>query len=88
MERDVRGQGWGKKLMETAIAWAKSEPSLDYIDLYVFGHNSRARALYKSLGFIESEINRDSFRVGSQSIDDIHMILRVGTPLANSLTPS
>lgn len=75
MERHVRGKGWGRKLMEAAIAWAKEQPTLDYIDLYVFAHNTKARELYKSVGFRESEINVDQFRIGTQSIDDVHMVL-------------
>ncbi|MES2964259.1 MAG: GNAT family N-acetyltransferase [Bdellovibrionota bacterium] len=77
VERHVRGGGWGRKLMQAAISWARDQSSLDYIDLYVFTHNTKAHALYESLGFKEIGTTHDLFRVGSQIIDDIHMVLEL-----------
>lgn len=77
LEKPARGHGFGRKLMEQAIAWARKQPSLDVIDLYVFSHNIKARRLYKSLGFTEVSEVKDSFRVEDQSIDDVHMILDI-----------
>lgn len=74
VERPLRGQGHGRALMETAIAWAR-EHDLAWIDLGVFAHNARARALYAALGFVEVGTTRDRFRVDGTSIDDIAMTL-------------
>lgn len=77
LERHARGGGWGRRLMEAALAWAREQSILEYVDLDVFSHNTKARALYASLGFIETGHRIDQFRVGSQSIDDIRMELKL-----------
>ncbi len=78
LERPFRGQGWGRRLMEVAIDWARSQPTLAWIDLGVFEGNDRALALYLSLGFERTGRTPDRFRVDGHSIDDISMSLRVG----------
>lgn len=77
MERTVRGQGWGSRLMKEAIAWAKAEPGLDWISLYVFENNLPAKALYKKFGFEVVGTTKDRFRVFNQSIDDTEMVLKL-----------
>lgn len=77
LENEARGQGLGRRLSLGALEWARSQPQLEWIDLYVFSHNGPARALYRALGFTEVATVRDLFRVRGQSIDDIHMTLRL-----------
>jgi RimJ/RimL family protein N-acetyltransferase len=77
VERSQRGNGIGTALLHTAIRWAKSEQALIWIDLAVFAHNQRARRLYEKLGFRETGHTLDAYRLGKQSIDDVHMTLRV-----------
>lgn len=77
IERSHRGQGWGSKLMTEAIAWAKAQPSLDWLQLYVFAHNEPAQRLYRKFGFKEVGRTPDMFRVHGQSIDDIEMVLKL-----------
>jgi GNAT superfamily N-acetyltransferase len=76
LERRARGQGHGRALIETAIAWARAQ-GLAWLDLGVFAHNRPARALYASVGFVEVGISRDQFRVDGTSIDDVSMTLRL-----------
>jgi RimJ/RimL family protein N-acetyltransferase len=45
-----QGQGWGRRLMATALAWA-DEQALPVVRLTVFKVNHRARSLYASFGF-------------------------------------
>jgi RimJ/RimL family protein N-acetyltransferase len=45
------GQGWGRRLMVTALAWADARP-LPVVMLTVFKINHRARRLYESCGFV------------------------------------
>jgi GNAT superfamily N-acetyltransferase len=52
VEKDFRGQGVGKQLLEGILEWARRR-ELPSISLHVFPHNARAIALYKSAGFIE-----------------------------------
>lgn len=77
LERPYRGRGIGLRLMQTAIAWARDEPSLEWVDLGVFAHNLVARGLYEKLGFSQIATVSDLFRVRGQSIDDVTMTLRL-----------
>ena len=43
----------------------------------MFAHNERARRLYEKLGFVEIGRTEDAYRMGKQSIDDVHMTLRI-----------
>ncbi len=77
LERSYRGSGIGRNLMETALTWAREEPSLAWVDLGVFAHNRVARCLYEALGFSHIATTVDVFRVHGQSIDDVTMTLRL-----------
>ncbi len=74
IERNWRGRGHGRALLTTAIAWARTA-ELAWIDLGVFAHNRRARALYRAAGFTEVGVTRDRFRVDGMVIDDVAMVL-------------
>lgn len=77
IERAYRGRGLGRRLMETAISFARQSDMLHWLDLRVFAHNTPARALYRTLGFIEIGTVVDRFRIGGSSIDDVMMTLDV-----------
>lgn len=77
LERSYRGHGLGRRLMQTAITFARRAESLHWLDLKVFAHNAPARALYRSLGFVEIGTVSDRFRIAGQSIDDVLMTLDV-----------
>lgn len=77
IEADYRGRGFGKKMLEFAIDWAKEQPTLHWIDLTVFAHNLPARKLYASVGFKEVALYEDKVRVNGLSIDDISMSLKL-----------
>ena len=77
LEQKAREQGWGQKLCEEGIAWARRQKGLVWIDLYVFAHNVRARKLYSQIGFRETGTVEDLFRVNGVSIDDVHMCLKL-----------
>jgi RimJ/RimL family protein N-acetyltransferase len=74
VERPYRGRGHGRALLAAAIAWARSA-ELAWLDLGVFAHNTRARRLYASVGFVEVGTTRDRFRVDGAAIDDVAMVL-------------
>jgi GNAT superfamily N-acetyltransferase len=74
IERPARGQGHGRALLETAIAWAR-EQGFAWMDLGVFAGNVPARTLYGKLGFVETGLTRDRFRVDGHRIDDVAMTL-------------
>lgn len=77
MLREFTAQGNGRRLMEAAFAWARSEGHLAWIDLGVFSENIPARKLYERMGFQLLGIRKDAFRIGDQSIDDMHMYLKL-----------
>jgi ribosomal protein S18 acetylase RimI-like enzyme len=79
VERPYRRLGFGRQLLESAIDFARTSRTIDWIDLYVFGHNVVARALYRNLGFEEAGTVRDRFRIEGRSIEDVIMTLKVSS---------
>ena len=78
MLRAYTGKGNGARLIDTAIAWARSEAKLLWIDLGVFANNTPARKLYARMGFVELGLRRDAFRLADGvSVDDIQMTLKI-----------
>lgn len=75
MLQPYRGQGHGRRLMEAALAWAREESGLAWVDLGVFVGNDRARRLYESMGFEQEGFRPDAFRMDGVSVDAIHMSL-------------
>ncbi|HVA29252.1 MAG TPA: GNAT family N-acetyltransferase [Candidatus Baltobacteraceae bacterium] len=49
-----RGRGVGRALLEHALDWAR-EHAIPAVHLFVFPHNDRAIALYRSMGFVQIE---------------------------------
>lgn len=78
IERAARGQGLGRRMSVQAISWARQQPELSWIDLWVFAHNKPAIALYDSLGFRAIDTVIDQFRLHGQKIDDTQMTLALG----------
>jgi RimJ/RimL family protein N-acetyltransferase len=73
--RPHTGQGHGRRLLEAAIAWARDETGLAYIDLGVFAGNERAKRLYERMGFMEQGFRPDAFRLDEEKIDNVWMTL-------------
>ena len=77
VERSARGRGVGQELSHLALAWAREQRELEWVDLWVFAHNAPAIALYEKLGFQKLDTVMDQFRVHGKRIDDMHMTLRL-----------
>jgi len=77
VERVYRGTGTGTALLEVALAWARAEAQLTWVDLSVFAHNLRAQTLYERYGFRECGRVPDAYRIKGTRIDDVHMSLSV-----------
>ncbi|MEQ8859290.1 MAG: GNAT family protein [Pseudomonadales bacterium] len=77
IEHSHRGQGLGRRLMQTAIDFVRAAEPLAWLDLKVFAHNHPARALYRTLGFQEIGTVTDRFRIDGARIDDVMMTLDV-----------
>jgi ribosomal protein S18 acetylase RimI-like enzyme len=75
VSQEFRGQGIGRLLMETVISEATRHlPGLQMITLQVFGNNSTAIALYKSLGFTEYGRLPRGFKHRGKYVDDVYMV--------------
>jgi RimJ/RimL family protein N-acetyltransferase len=72
VERELRQQGIGRALVETAIDWARAV-RLGKLTLGVFPENERAIALYRSVGFVEEGTLRRHIRVGAGERDLVLM---------------
>ncbi len=57
VRRDFRGQGIGRRLMDTAVAQARTS-GLEKIELQVYTSNAAAIALYKKAGFEEEGLRK------------------------------
>lgn len=77
IERAYRGLGLGRRLIQQAIDFARAQADLVWVELWVFGHNAPAIALYQSMGFEAVGTTPDQFRLGGETIDDIHMVLKL-----------
>lgn len=77
--RPYRGRGLGGRLLQEAIDWCRLQPSIEWLDLGVFGDNLPAQALYRKFGFQTIGEVRDRWRIDGRIIDEITMTLRVGT---------
>lgn len=75
--RTHRRRGGGGRLLRVAIAWARSQPSIDWIDLGVFSDNPGAHALYVRHGFQVIGRTTDRYRIDGLSVDDSSMTLNV-----------
>ena len=58
---DVRGQGWGRAMLQAAIDHARGA-QMHKIELEVWPHNTRAIGLYERFGFEVEGVRRDHYR--------------------------
>lgn len=77
IERNHRKKGYGTKLIQTAIDWARKQKRLEWIDLQVFEHNEPAKDLYITMGFYAVGTIEDYFRLFDQKISDTAMVLKL-----------
>ncbi|MBK8252082.1 MAG: GNAT family N-acetyltransferase [Polyangiaceae bacterium] len=72
------GRGYGTRLLEYALFWARSQPQLAWVDLGVFEGNEPAFRLYKRAGFVVEYTRQDAFRLANgRSVNDIWMTLQL-----------
>lgn len=67
-----RGQGLGKRLMQTALAAAEAR-GLTRVELTVHAGNDRAAALYRQLGFVEEGVRQSATLIDGVYGDSIMM---------------
>ncbi|KES07306.1 acetyltransferase [Streptomyces toyocaensis] len=69
---EARRLGAGRALVRAAVAEAR-ERGARRITLRVLGHNTAARALYESEGFVVEGVQPGEFFVGGAYVDDVLM---------------
>ncbi|HVP00211.1 MAG TPA: GNAT family N-acetyltransferase [Bryobacteraceae bacterium] len=72
-----RGKGIGRALLAHLIKKVRQDTALEQILLAVATRQDAARALYRSLGFVSFGIEPRALKVGSEYVDEDHMILRL-----------
>jgi ribosomal protein S18 acetylase RimI-like enzyme len=73
---EARGRGVGRALLRAAVAEARRRGALR-ITLRVLGHNTPARTLYESEGFVVEGIQPQEFLLDGAYVDDVLMGRRV-----------
>jgi ribosomal protein S18 acetylase RimI-like enzyme len=71
-----RGKGVGRALIVRILETVKLDPTLEQILLAVATRQVAARAMYRSLGFESFGIEPNALKIGSEYVDEDHMILR------------
>jgi ribosomal protein S18 acetylase RimI-like enzyme len=74
---DSRRKGLGRAVVGAAIAWARAQPGVDYVDLGASERAEAARRLYESLGFTAWGREPEATEVDGRRYDEIHMTLRL-----------
>ena len=73
-----QGRGVGRALLEALVSWAREAPAVGKIELHVRASNTKAQALYRTLGFEEVGRWRRRIKVGpDEYLDDVAMDLLV-----------
>jgi RimJ/RimL family protein N-acetyltransferase len=75
--REMRGKGIGKALLQAAIAYAKTLPQLEQINLSVVLTSREARQLFISLGFEPYGLERHALKLHGRYFDHELMTLRL-----------
>jgi ribosomal protein S18 acetylase RimI-like enzyme len=53
VDKERRGEGWGRKVMESALAWTRGAGAT-HAAIQVLANNAAALGLYRSLGFVDA----------------------------------
>jgi len=77
VHRAWRRRGLGGQLVETALAWARDETPITWIDLEVLADNAPACALYLRCGFTMVARIADMLRIDGDACDLAYMTRRV-----------
>ncbi|MEU3844835.1 GNAT family N-acetyltransferase [Streptomyces sp. NPDC028635] len=73
---EARGKGVGRALLRAAVAEARAK-GFRRITLRVLGHNTVARALYESEGFVVEGVQPEEFFLDGVYVDDVMMGMRL-----------
>lgn len=72
-----RRQGIAARLLDAAIAHARSTPGVEWIQLGVTADAPEARRVYERAGFVTWGVEPDALRFEGRSVGEEHMALRL-----------
>ncbi|MGP8305324.1 GNAT family N-acetyltransferase [Vibrio sp. YIC-376] len=73
VDRNVRKQGLGIKLVETVIQFCRETNGVDWLDLNVLSENLPAKNLYMKCGFRVIGEMSDCYRIDGESVSELTM---------------
>jgi len=76
VDRSVRQQGLGVKLIELVQRFCNESSGIDWLDLNVLSNNTPAKNLYLKCGFEVIGETPDYYRIDGESVSEITMTLR------------
>ena len=76
VDSSIRGHGYGKKIIELAINYAREKLSAKEINLGVFTCNTSALNCYQRSGFEIVDIEKDAYTFYDEKWDCAEMVLR------------
>ncbi len=71
---EVAGRGVGKSLLQEALSRTQGIDDLRCIHLTALERNQRARALYRSLGFVDFALEPEAVQMDADYADEVQMI--------------
>lgn len=74
---ELRGKGVGKALLEAAIAYAKTLPDLEQINVSVVLTSKEAHNLFKSVGFATYGLEKRALKLHNKYFDQELMMLNL-----------
>jgi ribosomal protein S18 acetylase RimI-like enzyme len=74
----ARGRGTGRALLAQALALARAQPEVQYVNVGVTAGNTAAIRLYESAGFRCFGREPGALLIDGQLHDELHLSLRVG----------
>ncbi|MGA7461114.1 MAG: GNAT family N-acetyltransferase [Candidatus Korobacteraceae bacterium] len=84
LSAELRGQGIGRRMLQTVVERAAKIEGLEQIILSVTTTQAAAIATYRSLGFTSFGIEPKALKIGDRYVDEEYMIL----PLPRKADPS
>lgn len=80
VDPQYRGRKIARRLLEEALAVARSLGGVRQVTLAVTAGSTTALALYQSLGFVAFGVEPRALRVDGVFIDDVHMVRLIDAP--------
>ena len=74
VDKKIRGKGYGRKLIEEALFYAKEKLGATEINLGVFTNNEDALKCYESVGFKAVSIEKGAYKYNHEEWDCAEMI--------------